>query len=66
MKLTPTALAARSSVLAYCTGSASGAAPSSIAMGVTLMRLLTMGMPYSALMPSTTETKLPARRVILL
>ena len=66
MKLTPTALAARSSVLAYCTGSASGAAPSNIAMGVTLMRLLTMGMPYSALMPSTTETKLPARRVILL
>ena len=45
MKLTPTALAARSSALAYCTGSASGAQPSSIAMGVTETRLFTMGMP---------------------
>ena len=66
MATSPTALAARSSALAYCTGSASGAAPSSMAIGVTLMRLLTIGMPYSALMPSTTGTRLPARRTILL
>ena len=66
MKLTPTALAARSRALAYMTGSASGAAPSSMAMGVTLMRLFTMGIPYSLLMLSTVETRLPARRVILL
>ena len=45
MKLTPTALAAASSVLAYHTGSASGALASSMAMGVTEMRLFTMGMP---------------------
>ncbi len=45
MKLTPTAPAAASSVLAYHTGSASGAHASSIATGVTEMRLFTIGMP---------------------
>ena len=45
MKLTPTALAAASRALAYCTGSAQGAEASSMAMGVTLMRLLMMGTP---------------------
>ncbi len=41
-------------------------APSSMAMGVTLIRLLIMGMPYSALILLTTGTRFPARRVILL
>ena len=45
IKFTPTFLAARSSVLANSTGSGEGQAPSSMAMGVTLMRLFTMGMP---------------------
>ena len=40
--------------------------PSSMAMGVTLMRLLMMGMPYSALMCSTAGTRLAALVVILL
>ena len=42
----------------FMAGAFHGAAPSSIAMGVTLMRLLTSGMPYSALMPSTTEDQI--------
>ena len=66
MKLTPTVLAAASSALAYSTGSASGAAPSSMDTGVTLMRLLTMGMPYSRAMASTTGTRFLALVVILL
>ena len=66
IKLTPTALAAASSAFAYCTGSASGAAPSSIAIGVTLIRLLTIGMPYSAAIASTTGTRSLARVTILL
>ena len=64
-KLTPTALPAASRALAKSTGSASGQAPSSMAMGVTLIRLLMMGMPYSAAMASTVGTSLAARAVIL-
>ena len=44
-KLTPTSLAAASSVLANSTGSGSLHPASSMAIGVTEMRLLTMGMP---------------------
>ena len=36
-----------------------------MAMGVTLIRLLMMGMPYSAAMASTVGTSLAARVVIL-
>ena len=39
---------------------------SGMAMGVTLMRLFTMGMPYSRLMSSTTGTRRAALVVILL
>ena len=64
MKFTPTFFAALSRVLAYFTGSPPLAA-TSMAMGVTLMRLLTMGIPYFFSMDSPTSTNLAALAVIL-
>ena len=65
MKLTPTALAASSMALAKGTKSSVSEAPATRAMGVTEMRLLTMGMPNSRSMPSPVDTSFSARRVIL-
>ena len=64
MKLTPTVWAARSRVLAYSTGSPPDTA-ASMAMGVTAIRLLMMGMPYWASMASPTATRFLAFWVIL-
>ena len=63
MKLTPTSQAARSRASAYCTGSPPLAA-ASMAMGVTEMRLLMMGTPYSISSASPVLTRSRAQRVI--
>ena len=64
MKFTPTAWAAFSSVRAYSTGSPPLAA-ASIAMGVTDIRLLMMGIPYFFSISSPVFTRSRAREVIL-
>ncbi|MPN11808.1 hypothetical protein SDC9_159116 [bioreactor metagenome] len=65
-KLTPTFFAAASSVRANSTGSGFLQGASSMAIGVTEMRLLTMGTPYAALTSSAVFTRSLARVVILL
>ena len=57
MKFTPTVWAALSSALAKWMGEAVGQAPATIAMGVTEMRLLIMGMPYCREMSSPVFTR---------
>ena len=66
MKFTPTSLAARSSVLAMVTKSSGvlQAAPPTRAMGVTEIRLFTMGMPKSRSMSFPVATRFFAMVVI--
>ena len=65
MKLTPQVLAARSSVSARGTKSSDRQAAAAMAMGVTEMRLLTMGMPNSLSMSQPVCTSFSARVQIL-
>gem|GEM_PF-2329891 len=64
IKLTPTSLAARSRVWAYRTTSPPEA-PANMAMGVTEMRLLIMGIPYFCSILSPVRTSSLARVVTL-
>ena len=57
MKFTPTVRAALSKALAKWMGEAVGQAPAIMAMGVTEMRLLIMGMPYCREMSSPVFTR---------
>ena len=63
MKSMPSSSAARSIASAMGVRSASGQAAAIWATGVTEMRLLTMGMPYSASRLSATSTRSAAVRV---
>ena len=65
MKLTPQVLAARSSVRARGTKSSLLQAAPAMAMGVTEMRLLTMGMPNSLSISQPVRTSFSAREQIL-
>ena len=65
MKLTPQVFAARSSVRARGTKSSLLQAAPAMAMGVTEMRLLTMGMPNSLSISQPVRTSFSAREQIL-
>ncbi len=60
MKFTPTAFAARSRAFAKRTGEVPELAPETMAMGVTEIRLLMMGMPYCREMSSPVLTSFSA------
>ena len=63
MKSTPTSCAARSSASASGVTSSASVAAASWAIGVTEMRLLTIGMPYSRSICSAIGTSRSAARV---
>ena len=65
IKFTPTAFAAASSVRAYSRYSLSPLAAATTEIGVTAMRLFTIGIPSSTSIPSHTLTRFLAREVIL-
>ena len=65
MKLMPTVCAARSSASASGVSSVSAQAAATSAIGVTEMRLLMTGMPYSFSIRFPTSTRCSARWVIL-